>query len=186
MQPIRLSDFVYVAEVNTQRLFTTLMAMSMADQSSQPEKATAMDDEPRSYPKLVRLMGRYKDLSLFRSFNDLHLTNLLRMQAELAYLELSLDIARKEDQEAGGNFRPQFIKSFTLIRENAEVESTQHDLLEEIAAKLKEYGKYVSKTVTLRSTAKFARRHCIDPLHEHFQSAQPKQARIRGVEDLVR
>ena len=92
MQPIRLFDFVYVAEVNTQRLFTTLMAMSMADQSSQPEKATAMDDEPRSYPKLVRLMGRYKDLSLFRSFNDLHLTNLLRMQAELAYLELSLDI----------------------------------------------------------------------------------------------
>jgi hypothetical protein len=79
-------------------------------------------------------MHRSPKTAIFRSFTELSLTNLLRMQSELHWLEQRLAVARELD--AKSDDREIHSCSFKEMRENV---STQEELLEEIDLKLEKY-----------------------------------------------
>jgi len=41
----------------------------------------------RGYPRLADLMGKEKDIAIFRRFDDLNILSLLSLQAEIVQLE---------------------------------------------------------------------------------------------------
>lgn len=94
----------------------------------------------RGYPRLTRLMLRVPEMAVFRSFEELNLMNLLRLQAELAYLEEQLQQIREEDSKDAG-VRRFYATSFNRMEEySASGDNLQSEILAKIGVKLETYS----------------------------------------------
>lgn len=92
------------------------------------------------YPALAWLMGSKPDQAIFRTFNELTILNLLRLQAELQDMERQLQVTRQEDITSGDADREAYAKDFRTMRDNKDDgDSEQYDQLVEIGKKLQEY-----------------------------------------------
>ena len=93
------------------------------------------------YPKLARLMSYASETAIFRSFKDLNMMNLLRLQAELHDMEHQLQDIRDEDGQSGDSVRESYAMDFRAMRDWKESgDSLQYDLLEAIGNKLGQYS----------------------------------------------
>ncbi|KAG9526615.1 hypothetical protein KCU93_g5415, partial [Aureobasidium melanogenum] len=116
---------------------------SADDQAQMPDRQA--DLVVKGYPKLARLMHDSPKATILRSFTELRLTNLLRMQAELHWLEKQLAIARMVDAKSeDGKLQS---CSFKELRENV---SVQQEILEEINLKLERYENALLRMTKLR------------------------------------
>ena len=87
------------------------------------------------------LMGKATEIAMFRSFKELNVITLLRLQAELQDMEGQLRDIREEDQKSGDASRENYVKDFGLMRDCVdEGDHEQYDLLLDIGRKLKEYS----------------------------------------------
>ena len=93
------------------------------------------------YPKLAKLMSDASETAIFRSFKELNMMNLLRLQAELHDMEHQLQVIRDEDAQSGDPVRVSYALDFRSMRDWKETgDSLQYDLLESIGAKLEQYS----------------------------------------------
>ncbi|KAL9078111.1 MAG: hypothetical protein Q9157_002966 [Trypethelium eluteriae] len=116
--------------------------------SAQGPSASAVDAigneklAPVGYPKLARMMSFSSETTIFRRFRELHMLNLLRLQAELHDMEHELQEIRREDAESNDPVRMDYAQDFHLMRDSADTnDSLQYDLLNRIGQKLKDYDK---------------------------------------------
>lgn len=99
------------------------------------------------YPQLAHLMYRVPELSVFRTFREATLLNLLSMQAELSELVEEYDASYKadsigSDEESTTYERQVLSRSFRRLRESDPSQSTQYEALSNISAKLSKYREY--------------------------------------------
>ena len=95
------------------------------------------------YPALAEFMTRSSGAAIFRSFKELRLLNLLRLQAELNDLQQQLRDVQDEDAGDISSNRSLYEKDFFEMRRSKSKggDSFQYDMLESIELKLSEYGK---------------------------------------------
>lgn len=105
-----------------------------------PRSSIASKWKKDGYSLLAELMSNVPELSILRSFNELHLLNLFRIQAELQELESDLETIHEIDGAATQEEIRNFVRNFALMRESKEEDSRQYNKLIEISAKLEEYG----------------------------------------------
>ena len=102
---------------------------------------TSEKQELVGYPKLAKLMSDASETAIFRSFKELNMMNLLRLQAELHDMEHQLQDIRDEDAQSGDPVRVSYALDFRSMRDWKETgDSLQYDLLESIGAKLEQYS----------------------------------------------
>ncbi|KAF2229072.1 hypothetical protein EV356DRAFT_456550 [Viridothelium virens] len=118
--------------------------------SAQGPSASAVDAigneklAPVGYPKLARMMSFSSETTIFRRFRELHMLNLLRLQAELHDMEHELQEIRREDAESNDPVRMDYAQDFHLMRDSADTnDSLQYDLLNRIGQKLKDYARQI-------------------------------------------
>jgi hypothetical protein len=93
------------------------------------------------YPSLAELMHSNPDNAIFRRFGELNMLHLLRLQAELQYMEFELQKIRDEDAISNDPIRECYVKDFLAMRDNEEVgDSVQYEQLIKIGTKLQEYS----------------------------------------------
>ncbi|TVY26452.1 hypothetical protein LHYA1_G003538 [Lachnellula hyalina] len=100
--------------------------------------------EGADYPKLAQLMYRVPELSIFRTFREVTLLNLLSLQAELSEIVEEYDASYNADsignEEEPTTYERQVLsKSFRKLRESDRTQSTQYEALKNIGFKLNEY-----------------------------------------------
>lgn len=79
-------------------------------------------------------------MAVFRSFEELNMMNLLRLQAELDYLEQQLEQIREEDSLDAGP-RKYYATSFNRMEEySVSGDNLQSEILAKIGAKLEIYS----------------------------------------------
>ncbi|KAL9614980.1 MAG: hypothetical protein Q9204_008795 [Flavoplaca sp. TL-2023a] len=102
-----------------------------------PSKAVS-----EGYEKLARLMSLSPETAIFRRFQALNTTNLLRLQAELQDMEHELAGIRSDDSHSKDPVRIGYVRDFRTMRDWKETgDSLQYDLLIDIGKKLhKEVG----------------------------------------------
>lgn len=106
-------------------------------------------EQIRGYPRLTRLMLRVPEMAVFRSFEELNMINLLRMQAELDYLEQQLQQIREEDSLDAGP-RKYYATSFSRMKEHsASGDSLQSEILANIGVKLESYSAVLLMLISL-------------------------------------
>ncbi|KAI4129760.1 MAG: hypothetical protein LQ338_002070 [Usnochroma carphineum] len=106
-----------------------------------------LDDVPggkpnsEGYQKLAQLMSLSTETAIFRRFQALNASNLLRLQAELQDMEHQLEEIRSEDAQSGDPVRAGYVNDFRLMRDWKDTgDSLQYDLLVSIGSKLQEYS----------------------------------------------
>ncbi|KAH0565076.1 hypothetical protein GP486_001533 [Trichoglossum hirsutum] len=92
------------------------------------------------YPRLANLFGQYLGMAIFRRFARLNAQNLLCMQAEIAQLELDLDLVALEDSQSSDPNRQSFQKYVHLLKAAEGSDSLQWRKLMELRGKLREYN----------------------------------------------
>lgn len=93
------------------------------------------------YADLSKLMNENPETAVFRSFRELNMITLLRLQAELHDLEYQLRDIRDEDSQSGDRIREDYVRDFRLMRDyKEEGDSLQHDILVAVGEKLREYS----------------------------------------------
>lgn len=111
------------------------------------------------YEKLARLMSLFPETAIFRRFQALNTTNLLRLQAELQDMEHELAEIRIEDSHSGDPVCSGYVRDFRTMRDWKESgDSLQYDLLIDIGKKLQEYSK-LSKGVLIFAKLTSMNRH---------------------------
>ena len=99
-----------------------------------PSKAVS-----EGYEKLARLMSLSPETAIFRRFQALNTTNLLRLQAELQDMEHELAEIRIDVSHSGDPVRSGYVRDFRTMRDSKDTgDSLQYDLLIAIANKLQE------------------------------------------------
>ena len=93
----------------------------------------------RGYPRLAALMGKEKDIAIFRRFDDLNILSLLSLQAEIVQLEKEFQIECAADELGGRQPALQFSSNFQLSRES---HSEQTRRLQAIKSLVKEYSTF--------------------------------------------
>lgn len=94
------------------------------------------------YEKLAELMSLKPETAIFRRFQTLIVTNLLRLQAELQDMEHELAEIRSDDAQSQDAIRKGYRYDFRSMRDWKETgDSLQYDLLVAIGEKLAEYSK---------------------------------------------
>jgi hypothetical protein len=95
----------------------------------------------RGYRKLATFMAEIDDVVIFRRFQRLNMVNLLRLQAELAALELSYDAACDRDDSSSNMEEQGFTQSFYELRESGKsFPGSQLNLLDRIHDTLNKYS----------------------------------------------
>lgn len=91
------------------------------------------------YPKLANLMGNYPDHAIFRRFGRLSTLNIMRLQAELVYLEAELKSCQRK---YGGDYwdgaRQTSSTSFEFLSQYC---PEQLDIMKRSSKVLQEYSK---------------------------------------------
>ena len=86
-------------------------------------------------------MAEIDDVVIFRRFQRLNMVNLLRLQAELAALELSYDAACDRDDNSSNVEEQGFTQSFYELRESGQnFSGSQLDILDRIHDALHKYS----------------------------------------------
>lgn len=94
------------------------------------------------YEKLARLMSLSSETAIFRRFQALNVTNVLRLQAELQDMEHELAEIRSDDAQSTDPVRSGYIYDFRSMRDWRDTgDSLQYDLLVAIGKKLQEYSR---------------------------------------------
>ncbi len=91
----------------------------------------------RGYPRLAALMGKEKDVAIFRRFDDLNMLCLLSLQAEIVQLETEFKIECIADDTSGLRPALEYSGNFKLARNNT---SAQHTKLKTIRELIREYS----------------------------------------------
>ncbi|CCD56991.1 hypothetical protein BofuT4_P142530.1 [Botrytis cinerea T4] len=95
----------------------------------------------RGYRKLATFMTKVDDVVIFRRFSKLNMLNLLRLQAELASLELSYEAACNIDDNSKDSQERGFTQSFYELREFGQISpGSQLELLDRINDTLHKYN----------------------------------------------
>lgn len=96
----------------------------------------------RGYRKLATFMTKVDDVVIFRRFSKLNMLNLLRLQAELASLELSYEAACNIDDDSKDSQERGFTQSFYELREFGQISpGSQLELLDRINDTLNKYSR---------------------------------------------
>ncbi len=94
------------------------------------------------YAKLARTMGRYPELAIFRTFQQLNMKNLLYLQAELMTLERNLEAIAVLDHTSGNPGKEAYQNSWVaLSKSKNEGDTMQLDKMLTIRKKIEEYSK---------------------------------------------
>jgi len=99
--------------------------------------------QPNGYPRLAALMGKEKDVAIFRRFDDLNILSLLALQAEIIDLEKDFRRECRIDDMVGDGQQQQpsspsrYSENFKLSREN---NSAQYRKLKDLHDRLREYS----------------------------------------------
>jgi hypothetical protein len=98
---------------------------------------------PQGYQRLAHLMGAYPDHAIFRRFGWLSSLNLMRLQAELAALELDLKECQQqnEEDEQLRNLQKGATYSTSFATMARETHCVQLELMKKSTVKLQEYSK---------------------------------------------
>lgn len=130
--------------------------------ASRANPATAFQThQDMGYWKLSRLFSDHPEVAVLRSFGQLNMMNLLRLQAELHDLEEELEETRQEDRESGDTIRQRYGVSFREMRDNAQDgDAIQYELLENIGRKLGEYSTSYGMLSTLFKERKLTAIDC--------------------------
>jgi hypothetical protein len=96
----------------------------------------------KGYGKIGALMGNFPESAIVKRFSDLHVQNILYLQAEIAGLELDFRRCEAENENSRDGEKQQFsLDWYTLSTTKDEREDTeQWQLALLIRKKLKEYG----------------------------------------------
>jgi len=94
------------------------------------------------YSRLAALMGKRRDLAIFRRFSALNAKNLLYMQGELIHLEAELKMIALENRKSTDPKKADFEYSIsTLMGPHTSEDGNEHwAKILEIREKLKEYS----------------------------------------------
>jgi hypothetical protein len=92
------------------------------------------------YPRLANLVSQYPGMAIFRRFARLNAQNLLLMQAEIAQLELDLDMTALEDSQSNDANRQSFQTYAHLLKTATGSDSLQWRKFTELRSRLKEYS----------------------------------------------
>lgn len=104
-----------------------------------PSNVAKPDAPAVGYPRLADIMSKSPETQIFRSFSQLNILNILRLQAELHDLDRRLTKAQRLTEAQG--FGPNINQSFSTMRsDNAGDDESQASLLEEIDRKLERYS----------------------------------------------
>jgi hypothetical protein len=96
----------------------------------------------KGYGKVGALMGNFPESVIVKRFSDLHIQNILYLQAEIAGLELDFRRCEAENENSQDGEKQQFsLDWYTLSTTKDEGEDTeQWQLALLIRKKLKQYG----------------------------------------------
>jgi hypothetical protein len=95
----------------------------------------------RGYRKLATFMAEVDDVVIFRRFKKLNMINLLRLQSELAALELSYEAVCNKDDNSSNPEERGFTQSFYELREFGQISpGSQLELLDRINDTLHKYS----------------------------------------------
>ncbi|KAH0539050.1 hypothetical protein FGG08_004396 [Glutinoglossum americanum] len=101
------------------------------------------------YPQLANFVSQYPGMAIFRTFARLNAQNLLCMQAEIAQLELDLDMTALEDSQSNDTNRRSFQTYVHRLRTATGSDSLQWRKLLELRSRLKEYNGAVLQLMEL-------------------------------------
>lgn len=102
---------------------------------------STLPPKERGYRKLATFMTEVDDVVIFRRFQKLNMLNLLRLQAELAGLELSYEAACDKDDNSRNPQERGFTQSFYELREFGQISpGSQLELLDRINDTLHKYS----------------------------------------------
>ncbi|KAL8641796.1 MAG: hypothetical protein Q9226_008585, partial [Calogaya cf. arnoldii] len=119
-----------------------------------------LDDVPAKtstdgYGKLAQLMSLTPETAIFRRFQALNVTNLLRLQAELQDMEHELAEIRSDDAQSGDTVRKGYIHDFRSMRDWRDSgDSLQYDLLVAMGDKLSEYNTALTQALELGKSSR--------------------------------
>jgi hypothetical protein len=99
------------------------------------------------YPQLANLVSHYPGMAIFRRFTRLNAQNLLFMQAEIAQLELDLDMTALEDSRSNDPNRQSFQKYVHLLNTATGSDSLQWRKWMELRGRLKEYSMLLERSL---------------------------------------
>lgn len=115
---------------------------SLAETGNLQMKDAPTKTSSEGYEKLAGLMSISSETAIFRRFQVLNVTNLLRLQAELQDMEHELAEIRSDDAQSANPVRSGYILDFRSMRDWKDAgDSLQYDLLVAIGKKLHEYSK---------------------------------------------
>ncbi|KAE9988541.1 hypothetical protein Vi05172_g9872 [Venturia inaequalis] len=93
------------------------------------------------YPRLATQMGLFPEVAIFKTFGDLTARNLLYLQAELLLLHGELRKAEKIDTKIKGRHCATDYNRLHELGNTEKEDRHQWELVLQLRAKLKEYGK---------------------------------------------
>lgn len=91
-------------------------------QSVDQDQATEDDYTPQHYHRLVKIMGKEKNLAIFRRFDEINLLQLMALQAEIVELQGRFDASCQEDDAAGLLYSRSFYELRRSQQRNERVE----------------------------------------------------------------
>jgi hypothetical protein len=103
------------------------------------------------YPRLANLLGHHPRMAIFRRFARLNAQNLLYMQAEIAQLELDLDLIALEDSQSSDPNRQSFQTYVHLLKIAKGSDSLQWRKLTELRSRLREYSMSMREELGVRT-----------------------------------
>lgn len=119
----------------------TVSRLSLGETGSLELEPAPTKTSSEGYEKLARLMSLSSQTAIFRRFQALTITNLLRLQAELQDMEHELAEIRSDDAQSTDPVRSGYIYDFRSMRDWKDTgDSLQYDLLVAIGKKLQEYS----------------------------------------------
>jgi len=94
------------------------------------------------YPDLARLMAHDHDIAIFRRFKKLNMLTMLKLQADILYLEKELEETMEEDAVEGRDYHA----CFKNLSESAGgVHSDQVEIMTRIKDRVKEYSEFIPR-----------------------------------------
>ncbi|OTA55074.1 hypothetical protein K449DRAFT_337981 [Hypoxylon sp. EC38] len=138
--------------------------------------------ESGGYERLARHMGQHPEQGIFRRFGALAHQTLLYYQAEIARIEVRLQIVQEQDRKSDNEHRKMYDQAWIALSESAESgissgsDREQYDLIMKLRKLINEYYKalyYHKQTLSLRKP----HRKQLEDLREWMQ--RPTLGRIQ-------
>ncbi|KAK0612205.1 hypothetical protein B0T14DRAFT_489554 [Immersiella caudata] len=144
---------------------------------------TEMSTPPlaRGYPSVASLMGKDGDLAIFRRFSRLNMISLLKLQAELLYLEKEYDEILAGDIQEGADFHANFQN---LIASSEGSNSDQLDILIRIKDKVKDYNELLIQVQQI-DTFNVPSSHSVSLLREWLRDSRGGRCFLQSTESFT-